>query len=208
MACSRFLYAHALGHRRYEEGVEVSIDVDFEADELLALARLDIEAGRLDRALSKLKQAVSIEGDLSEAVVELARLYAQLGLQEKAKPLFRGALDQNGENPDLKFQFGMVCFETGEIEVAMGQWSSVLEISPAYPPALYFRAVAHLQAGRKDEARKSLQQVFEKVSSDNLYFERAKLLMARLDSETAAAAEATSETMPILRPESPYKVEH
>lgn len=58
-----------------------------ELDELVVLANLDLEANNLPDALIKLKLAHN-KGGKGELLVMLARLYARLGLFEKAKPLF------------------------------------------------------------------------------------------------------------------------
>lgn len=69
----------------------------FEVDELVALARLDMDRGNVEAALSKLKQVLAGADPLSEAQAMAARLYAQLGLFERARPLYQAYLQSNPE---------------------------------------------------------------------------------------------------------------
>jgi len=56
----------------------------FETDELLALARVDFDSKRQDRALYKLKACLSRSDCPAEALALAARVYATLKLFDRA----------------------------------------------------------------------------------------------------------------------------
>jgi hypothetical protein len=57
----------------------------FDADELLALARHDVQRGDLQAGLLKLKGLVALASPPAEAIATIARVYAQLGLRTQRR---------------------------------------------------------------------------------------------------------------------------
>lgn len=159
----------------------------FDAEELLVLARIDLEKGAVDRALAKFKQALSTGAAQPALKLEAARVYAELGLRNKAIPLFQAYVAAAPEDVDAQFQLGMAMFEEGMTEAALDLWGGVLTASPGYPPALYFRAAAQLRMGRPQDAAKLLRSAMDSIQSDNLYFARSRDLLAMLEADKDAA---------------------
>ena len=180
-----------------------------ESDELVALARLDIERGALDAALLKLKQVLTDSEPPAEALAMAARLYAQLGLWDRAKPLFQRYLESQPNAVNETFQLGMVHFDGGQADEAIKIWENLLKSHPTHPPALFYRALAKHQLGQSAEARHSLDVLIKSAPSDNLYFNRAKELLQTVESQGAAGAPrgATPETLR-MAPKDAYKTEH
>ena len=85
-----------------------------ENDELLALARRDAEAGRVEEALRKLKPLIAQAEGPIEALPLAARIYAQLQLAEKAQACYRRYLAVRPEAVLESFELGMTHFEKGE----------------------------------------------------------------------------------------------
>lgn len=179
----------------------------FEADELVALARLDIERGVLDEALWKLKQAIMEASPPAEALAMTARLYAQLGLWERAKPLFQRYLEIEPRAVNEAFQLGMVHFDAGQASEAVKIWENLLKDHPTHPPALFYRALAASHAGQPAEARRSLDVLLKSAPPDNLYFNRAKELLLAIENQPAATGLASTEPLR-LAPKDAYKTEH
>ncbi len=178
---------------------------ELDGEELLVLARLDIEKGAFEGALSKLKAAASLSGAPPEAALELARLYAQLRLFSKAEAQFVKVLDSSGRDyPDVRFQLGMVRFEKGDIAGAIACWDKVLEADAGYPPALYYYSVALGRIGRREEARTRLATLVRLVPSDNLYHGKAKELLGTLASLSSGDTDADT----VMKPEASSATQH
>jgi tetratricopeptide (TPR) repeat protein len=177
----------------------------FEADELLALARLDIEGGKLDEALWKLKQVLTETTPPAEALAMAARLYAQLGLWERAKPLFQRYIEAEPKAMNEIFQLGMVNFDGGAVKEALAIWAGLLKDHPTHPPALFFTALAYSQTGQMTEARHGLEVLLKSAPADNLYFTRGKELLHAIENQPAQGRGV--ETLRIA-PKDAYKAEH
>lgn len=162
------------------------MDPIFDADELLVLARHDLQKGQIEGAMAKLKLAQQRPDCTPDVGLELARLYAQLGLRSRAILLFQSYLRQNPVDVDARFQLGMALFESGERESALPIWEEVLAGSPQYPPALYFRALAISQQGGTDQARSLLRGALDVLPADNLYFTRSRDLLTLLETADPA----------------------
>ena len=154
--------------------------VEFDCPELVALARLDMNKGQLDQALAKIKRATRMEPHNSEALLLNAKLYAQLRLFDKAKQCYSQFLELNPEVHTEKFEYGMVHFENKEVDRALTLWNEVLSVMPQHPPALFYKGLAMAQKGQLDSARQTLEMLLRAVAADNLYFERAKELLAKI----------------------------
>jgi tetratricopeptide (TPR) repeat protein len=162
----------------------------FDGEELLVLARMDLEKGVVDQGLAKLKQAVALGDCPPAARLELARAYAQLGLRAKARSQFEAYLQVQPEDVDANFQLGMTRFEDGETEAALAIWDRVLQKAAQYPPALYFRALAAARKGQSGDAKALLRSALDVIPADNLYFTRSRDLLASMDAaERAGKAE-------------------
>jgi tetratricopeptide (TPR) repeat protein len=158
---------------------------ELERDELLALARRDVEADRLEDALRKLKPLITGDDALADALPLAARVYAQLRLIERAQACYRRYLAARPEAVLESFELGMTHFEKGENGEAAKLWHGVLERSPTHPPALFYRALLNAREGRVPDARRDLEVLFNAVPDDNLYVGRGKELLQEMDSQKA-----------------------
>jgi tetratricopeptide (TPR) repeat protein len=154
----------------------------FEADELVALARLDMDRGNVEAALGKLKQVLASADPLPEAQAMAARLYAQLGLFDRARALYQAYLQSNPGAITEKFQFGMTHFDAGQTKEALAIWDSLLKEFPTHPPALFYRALVLAQQGRTADAQQTLDILMKSAPADNLYFGRGKELLQSINS--------------------------
>ena len=159
---------------------------ELERDELLALARRDAEAGRVEEALRKLKPLIAGDDALAEALPLAARIYAQLDLVERARACYRKYLAARPEAVLESFELGMTYYEKGDAGEAEKLWHGVLERSPTHPPALFYRALLAARAGRAPDARRDLEVLIKAVPADNLYVTRGKELLQEMDSQKGA----------------------
>jgi len=187
----------------------ISAPDGFDSDELLALARIDVEKGNLSEALHKLKQVTAEETAPTEAFSTTARLYAQLGLWDRAQKMFQKYLELEPKAMTETFQLGMVHSDAGRPAEALKIWDGLLKHNPTHPPALFYRALVLAQGGQVVPARQSLDVLLKSVPADNLYFGRGKELLQGLDTypQSSTPAVQTTESRAALAKDA-YKTEH
>lgn len=160
-------------------------------EELLALARIDIENNALSDALVKLKYAKrQVESD--ESLVMLARLYARIGLFEKAKSHFEQFLHNNPEALVEKFQYGMTHFDSNDDEHALKVFQEILQSQNDHPPALYYSAVIYSRKLENDKATQYLGLLLSTAPKDNLFYLRAGELLSNITDQSDAENKASA----------------
>jgi tetratricopeptide (TPR) repeat protein len=117
-----------------------------------------------------------------EAYAVTARLYAQLGLFERAQVLLKQYLQLHPDAVLEAFQLGMTHFDAGQTNEALDIWERILKQHPVHPPALFYKGMALAQQGKATEARQALEVLLKSAPADNLYFGRGKELLAGLDT--------------------------
>lgn len=162
----------------------------FEPDELLALAKRDMEQGELEKALAKLKLLVSQSEQASiSAMTILARLYAQLGMYDRSREWYSKIVSEDPQSPVVRFELGMTHFDTGEHDVALSVWRDLLDMQPDFPPALYYTALSLANGGDEEEASLALKRLFQNTDQENLYYTRGQKLQQSMDDSAASVAE-------------------
>jgi tetratricopeptide (TPR) repeat protein len=159
--------------------------IEFDAEELLALARLDLEKGDPEGALAKLKELLAETKPAAEAIALSARVYAQLRLHIRAKDLFKRYLAIHPDAVDETFQLGMVSFDGGNASEALALWGKVLKKQPTHPPALFYSGLALARDGKTADAKRSLDILLQSAAPDNLYVNQAKGLLEAIDGRAA-----------------------
>jgi tetratricopeptide (TPR) repeat protein len=189
-------------------------EIGYDAEELVALARLDMDKGAVDQALLKLKQAFAEGEPAAEAASLMARLYAQLGLFKRAQEFYQRFLQANPGAMLERFQLGMTYFDGGQVKEALAIWDELLKETPNHPPALFYKALALAQGGNRNDARQMLDLLMKTAPADNLYFGRAREMLQALDAgRVPANVSGTRENerpdIPVRRaPKDPYQTEH
>lgn len=168
--------------------VSTLLQQQFDLEELVALAGFDIEQGQYEQALKKLKQVVTEQSPPPAALAITARLYAQLGLFNKAQLLFQAYLRHHPHAELENFQLGMSFFEQNQIEKALHYWDIVLQHNPHYAPALFYKGLALSRQNRNADAIVILEHLIKQVPGDNLYFRQAKEILNALQSGRPTAA--------------------
>jgi len=185
---------------------------EFDKDELMAFARVDIERGDMEAALLKLKQVLAEESPPEDAYAMAGRIYAQLGLWERAKSLLQQYLSAHPSAVNETFQFGMVHLDGGQASEAKKIWEGLLKTAPTHPPALFYYGLVLAQEGHVSEAKQSLDTLLKTAPADNLYFGRAKELLQALEMQArpgSASGNGGERKDPRqIAPKDPYKTEH
>lgn len=152
----------------------------YDTEELLALARLDMNRNQYDEALWKLKRVLQENDPPMEAVSMAARLYAQIGLFHRAQALFNRYIERDADAVTETFQLGMTYLDAGNRDEALQVWDRLLQKHPTHPPAMFYRGLALAQRGEAAAARDQLEHLLKIAPSDNLYFTRARDLLLEL----------------------------
>lgn len=173
--------------------MESAIDI-LELDELVILAGLDLEANNLAGALIKLKLAHRMGGK-GDLLPMLARLYARLGLFEKAKTLFAEYLQDNPDALIEKFQYGMTFYDSNQLNEAHGVFESILDKEPHHPPAMFYSSLILSRQEKIDDATIKLENILATVDKQNLFYQRAREQLVELHPNRAAEfSEASTDT--------------
>jgi tetratricopeptide (TPR) repeat protein len=153
----------------------------FDNEELLALARRDLEHGRLEEGLLKLKNLTAGAEAFAPALPFAARAYAQLGLMDRAREYYKRYLEVQPEATLESFELGITYFESGDGAEAKKLWDQVLGSQPTHPPALFYSGLLAAREGRPGDARRNLEVLFKSAPADNLYVTRGKELLREID---------------------------
>lgn len=183
----------------------------FETDELLALARLDLERGNVEQALAKVKTTLQENAPSLDAMSLAARIYAQLGLYERAQDWYKKIVEENPEAVLESFQLGMTYFDSGESEQALGIWDKILKVEPVHPPTLFYKGLALAQSGQNADAEQSLNTLLQSAPSENLYFGKAKELLDAMKKgqfQFMNNRQMNEQPAAVIDPENLYKTEH
>lgn len=165
-------------------------DSSLDSAELFALARRDLDAGRVEEALLKLKAVISGPDAIAEALPYAARVYAQLGLMEKARSCYQRYLEARPDAVLESFELGITYFESGQKAEAKKIWERLLGSQPTHPPTLFYSGLLAAQEGRMPEAQRNLDVLFKSTPADNLYVTRARDLLRDIESGSLAASDA------------------
>ena len=154
---------------------------NFDNEELLALAKLDLSKNEIEKALSKIKQVLNDSKPPAETFSIAAKIYAQLKLYTRAQEMFNAYIKANPDAQLETFQLGMTYFESGDRKEAVKVWGQILEKLPKHPPALFYSALAFAQDNDVIAAKKILSTLIQSAPNDNLYFNRGKDLLTSIE---------------------------
>jgi hypothetical protein len=175
--------ANDVAHTGVHPGARTNNMENFDLDELTALARLDIEQGRVEQGLSKLKCILPNPYAPAAAISMAARLYAQMKLFDRAETLFIKYLSMAAGALEEQFQLGMVQLDKGDSARALETWGGLLKQQPTFPPALFYCAMVQHKIGKLADARRNLDVLLQTVPADNLYYGRGKELLHAMDRD-------------------------
>lgn len=161
-------------------------NMQFDSDEILAIARDHFEHGRLEEALTKAK-ALLQQPDSPPGTRELAaRIYARLRLHERSIALLKQCLEEHPDSLELQIELAMMSQDGGELEHALQLWDDMLVRHPLMPPALFNAAVLRAQRKQFADALRHIEVLLQTAPEDNLYVGRARELQEALNRAASA----------------------
>ncbi|MCG3723679.1 tetratricopeptide repeat protein [Vibrio cincinnatiensis] len=151
---------------------------DFEKDELLALANLYFDKQDYIVALPILKHLVSAETTPVGAFSTLGRIYAVLGLFERALVAFETYLEYRPESIPERFEISLIHRRMDNDEKALILWENILKDNENFAPVLYAKALYLRDSDREDEAIEVLTQLIENTPPEDNHVELANRLLS------------------------------
>ena len=167
---------------------------EFDSEELLALAKLDLSKSETEKALLKIKQVLADGKPPAEAYSLAAKIYAQLRLFSRAQDMFKTYVKANPDALLETFQLGMTYFDAGDRKEAINTWQKILEKQPIHPPALFYTALSFAQENDTASAKKILGTLIQSAPNDNLYFNQGKELLTSIEKGGKAKAPENTES--------------
>lgn len=99
------------------------------------LAELYFTYGRLDEALFEYNKSITLDPDLIEARVKIAKVYAKKNFVSKALDELRKLKNENPDYLDGRVALGVLYFGSGKVLEAQNEWQKVLSKSPSHQEA-------------------------------------------------------------------------
>lgn len=154
----------------------------FDNDELLALSDNDFQNKRYEQSLAKVKVLLARNNTPLPAYALIGRLYASIGLLERARDAFAFYISKAQREPVLNetFQLGLVESDLGNKDAALDIWTKLLAEHPNYPPALYHKANLLLEKDKIQESVDLLNHILETAPEGDNYIPMADRLLSRI----------------------------
>jgi tetratricopeptide (TPR) repeat protein len=153
----------------------------------------------LAEAKAELQQALDLDPTLLWARFYLARVYIDLGRDDKAKEQLERGLKERPNVPHFLSLLGEVERKLGNPEVSIDLNRKALEADPTMTPAHYYEALAYLDLKREDDAIRELESALHSayvtpemyVALVPLYIKRQRLEEAESLCQRAIAMDAS-----------------
>jgi tetratricopeptide (TPR) repeat protein len=125
---------------------------------LLALARMAVQVGELDRGLAVLRRVVAATPDDGMAWLALGQLHAKLGDRAAARQSLERALRHAPRSAMVHNALGNITAEEDQLDRALEHWARALEYEPAYMVPYQNILRAHLKRGDKAAVMETLRR--------------------------------------------------
>lgn len=127
-----------------------------DSEELFRLSLLDVQAGRHDQAILKLKEVVAMTPEDARAHFLLAAEHAELGLYDRAEQGMARALALDPNLHTARFQLGLLHYTRGDTAQASAVWASLDSLGDHDALVLFKRGLLNVAAGALDVAEQEL----------------------------------------------------
>jgi tetratricopeptide (TPR) repeat protein len=137
--------------------------------------------GDISQAEYWLRIAVDMSAGAPEFQDLLTQFYADeaLSLGSTALETLKQAVNETPDDPDTRASYGWALHSAGDSEAGLAEIDAALELAPANPRALVYKARVLLEIGRTDEAIPLLEQV---VQMDSEFAVEAQRILQNLES--------------------------
>ncbi len=152
----------------------------FNPEELFALAKIDFQRENYENSLRKLKVLLGRNQIPVQTYSLLGRVYASIGIFEKAKECFEVFVKNVPDAVEELFQLGMVEKDMGNADVAVSLWNDLLTKIPNFPPALYHKALVSIDKNETQDAVELLNLLLETAPEGDELIHRADQLLSKI----------------------------
>ena len=171
-----------------------------DATELTFFAQQALQRGDLEKALIMVKSALAQEAAPMVSHAIIGRIYAQMGLFDRAVMHLQYYSDREPDAYHVNSQLGLALFRSGHSDAAIATWEEkVLSINATHPPALYFLAYALACKHDWAKSQRAIDILLSSAGKDNLFSVKAKQLRSSIGKVTSADSTGTPEWPQDLR---------
>ena len=146
------------------------------------------------KAIEYLETAISLDAELKSAYNMLAYCYAFIGESEHAYDALEKCIELSPNDPNPYDSYGEILHREGRIREAIAKYQLALKKNHAFYPAKFHLAIAYVDLGRINRARRSLDKIhrhaanaFEKRVSTQL------LILTEITAGNSAQAQRLAE---------------
>ena len=134
-----------------------------------------VNLNNLDQ-INSLQAAVDANPNDKNSLLQLAHLYNDSGMKEKAIERYTQYLKSDPKNTDVLVDMGVCYYETGKSAQAISFMEKALKINPRHQIANLNLGVVNMSIGNSEKAKKYWKQAIE-IDSVNEIGQRAKELL-------------------------------
>jgi arylsulfatase A-like enzyme/Flp pilus assembly protein TadD len=177
---------------RDEEAEALSLDIigtdDKSSGAFILLGGIEERRGNVRKALEYFQQAASLEPHNVQLKLNLARLLAKDGQQDKAQKICREILDnrtitENPKNADLLTKIGILLTEMNRIDLALQVLSKAASMNSSSPETWNYLGILHLRRFLK---LKNSESIPEAIAAFNLAIEKNPQLASAYNGRASA----------------------
>jgi tetratricopeptide (TPR) repeat protein len=128
-------------------------------DARLAVCRIAILAGNLDRAQSAVNEALRLQPDSPEALVLKSQILIRQGNKPQALQVLEQAVAKQPKRAELHMAYGRMLLDAGNLKGARESFRAVVNLTPDNVDAVYSLALLELETGQLESAEKHLKQL-------------------------------------------------
>lgn len=127
-------------------------DLKIGANELLHQGIELLQAGKIDQAITLLKESISIDSELAEANAQLGAAYLQKNEFELAKSFLRQAIKIDSDFADAIYNLGLIAHREKELTEAVARFEEVVNLRPDHFDAHLGLGIDLIPLGQTDSA--------------------------------------------------------
>lgn len=139
---------------RYKKQI-TSPQTDVNIDQLLENGRNLMMEGNLEQARISFLKVIRLNPDIAEAYYQLGRISFEKDHDyPKARLYYTQAIERNPEDPRYYFDRAAIHYYFRQYEMAIDDFSMVLDLQPNNEQGIYYRGVCNHMLGNVEEARR------------------------------------------------------
>jgi uncharacterized protein (AIM24 family) len=133
-----------------------------------------LQAGQLEEARAQLEAAYQLQPDNEKGQNLLGLAYFKLGHFDRAAEIYEGLVRDNGSDPTLRINLGLVYLKSSQLQRAIREFDRAVELAPEHAKAHNYLGLALAQAGEYGRAR----EAFLRAGSDVMAEKMTRALVA------------------------------